>query len=193
MQIDPARDESLPSLRWMWRLPLAIGVLQVLFGIVVLVWPSITVATVAILIGLNLVIGGVLRLVMAVVDDRVEGRVLLALWSVLSVLAGIVIMRSPQQSVAVMVLVLGAFWVTWGLIEGVVALTPSARGARGPMLVEAALAIGAGGILLLWPAPSLRVLVWIAGLGLVLIGTLVITAGWQVRGAVDALESEFAG
>jgi uncharacterized membrane protein HdeD (DUF308 family) len=193
MQIDPASDQFMPSMRWMWRLPLVIGVLQVIFGIVVLVWPGITVATVAILIGINLVIGGVLRLVMAVVDDRVEGRILLALWSVLSVLAGIVIMRSPAQSVAVMVLVLGAFWVTWGLIEAVVALTPSARGARGPMLVEAALAVGAGGVLLLWPAPSLRVLVWIAGLGLVLIGTLVITAGWQVRGAVDAIEAELAG
>lgn len=192
MDLDPATGHAAPSLRWLWRLPLAIGVLQVLFGIVVLAWPSATLTTVAILIGLDLVIGGVLRLGMAIVDDRTEGRVLLALWSVLSVLAGIVIMRSPDRSVAIMVLVLGAFWVTWGLIEAFVALTPSARGARGPMLIEAGLAVGAGVVLLVWPAPSLAVLVWVAGISLVLIGVLVIMAGWQMRGVVEAVEEGLA-
>ncbi len=188
--IESADDEFEQPPHWLWQLPFTIGVLQVLFGIVVLVWPDVTLTVAAILIGLNLVIGGVLRLVMAAVDTHHDGRVAMAIWAILSVLAGIVIMRAPEQSLSLIVIVLGAFWVLWGLIEAFVAMTPGARGSRGGLFLEAALAIGAGAVLLAWPTPSLTVLVWIAGLGFILVGVLALAVGWQLRAAINELESQ---
>jgi len=186
--IESAEAEGPPP-HWLWQLPFSIGLLQVLFGIAVLVWPGVTLNVIAILIGLNLVIGGVLRLVMAAVDTSHDGRGAMAIWAVLSVLAGIVIMRAPEQSLALVVIVLGSFWVLWGLIEAFVAMTPGARGSRGALFLEAALAIGAGAVLLVWPTPSLTVLVWIAGLGFIVVGALAMAVGWQLRAAINEYET----
>ncbi|HKJ57208.1 MAG TPA: DUF308 domain-containing protein [Nitriliruptoraceae bacterium] len=178
-----------PPPHWLWRLPFSIGMVQVLFGIAVLVWPGVTLNVVAILIGLNLAIGGVLRLAMAAVDANHEGRGVMVIWALLSVLAGIVIMRAPEQSLALIVIVLGSFWVVWGLIEAFVAMTPGARGSRGALFFEAALAIVAGMVLLAWPTPSLTVIVWIAGLGFIVVGSLAMAVGWTLRAAINDYEA----
>ncbi len=181
-------DDLLPA-RLLWQLTLAIGIVHLLLGIAVLVWPEVTVTVVAVLIGLELVIAGALRTVLAVVERGSGARLLRGVVGVLGVLAGVLVVSEPLRSVGVIVVVVGAFWILWGLAEAIIALTPSAAGRRGALLVEAALAFGAGAVLVAWPAPTVRVLTVVVGIGLVLAGLLATWAGWRMRAMVDEAQA----
>ncbi len=166
-----------------WQVPLLLGVLHLLMGVALLVWPSATVTVVAVLLGLELVFGGVLRLVQALASNG-EARVVRAVVGLLGVLAGLLVVSDPLRSVGAIVLVVGGFWVLWGLAEVFVAMTPSARDHRGPLAVEGLVALIGGGVLLAWPGPTVRVLTVFVGLLLLVAGALATWAGWRLRGAV---------
>lgn len=184
----PEPESMLPA-DLAWQIPLTLGIVHLLLGLAVLVWPSATLAVVAVLVGLELVIGGVLRLVLAIVGRGSEARVLRGITGLLGVLAGILVVAQPLRSVEVLVVVVGAFWILWGLAEAIVALTPGASGHRGPLLVEGALAVGAGAILLLWPQPTLRVVTVIVGIGLLVVGLIATWAGWRLRDLVHEADA----
>jgi uncharacterized membrane protein HdeD (DUF308 family) len=98
---------------------IGLGVVTAATGVVVLVWPEATLQVIAVVFGIFAVADGVLRLVSALVaDDRSGGwRMLLVLQGVLSVLVGIVFLRHPFQTLAVLTLLLGMFWVVGGLLQ----------------------------------------------------------------------------
>ena len=79
----PAAAWSAIGLHWWWGL--AFGVITVAAGICALVWPGITLLAAAVIFGVQLIIGGVYRLVAAFSSQDVSGgtRVLLALLGVL--------------------------------------------------------------------------------------------------------------
>ena len=187
--MDQRTDDLLP-VSLVWQLPVAIGVVHLLLGIALLVWPEASVTVVAVLLGLELVVAGALRTVLAVVERGSEARLLRGVVGVLGVLAGLLVISQPLRSVGVIVVVVAAFWVLWGLAEAIIALTPSAAGHRGPLFLEAALAIGAGAILLAWPGPTVQVLVMVVGIALLLAGLLATWAGWRLRGMVHDVGAE---
>ncbi|GAA4986433.1 hypothetical protein GCM10025734_10550 [Kitasatospora paranensis] len=63
-------EDVLAAVGRSWRWPLAFGILTVLAGIVMLSWPEETVRVVAIIIGLQLLVAGVVRFVTAFTHDR---------------------------------------------------------------------------------------------------------------------------
>lgn len=181
---EPPRDEAVRlPVSLAWQVPITLGVLHLALGAALLLWPEATIGVAVVLLGIELVFGGVLRLVGAIATHG-EARMLRAVVGVLGVLAGILVVREPLRSVGLVVLVLGAFWVVWGLVEALVALTPAAAGHRGPLLVEAAFGVVAGGVLLAWPGPTLRVLTVLVGILLVLAGLLATWAGTRIRSVV---------
>lgn len=167
-----------------WQVPLVLGIIHLVLGIAVLVWPEATITVVVVLVGLELVFGGVLRLVLALVDRTVEARLMRGVLGLLSVLAGVLVVSQPLRSVGLVVVLLGAFWVIWGLVELFVSLLPSAAGQRGALALEGVLAAGFGAILLAWPEPSIRVVTVVVGIGFVLVGLVATLAGWSARGLV---------
>src|ERR1700733_15526390 len=78
---------------WGWML--AFGTLTIAAGICALVWPGITLLAAAVIFGVQLIIGGVYRLVAAFSSQDVSGgtRVLLALLGVLSLIIGLYAVR----------------------------------------------------------------------------------------------------
>lgn len=170
--------------RVVWQVPLVLGVLHLVLGVALLVWPESTVLVVAVLVGLELVIGGLFRLLLALASHD-EARAVRAVLGLLGVLAGVLVVSQPLRSVELAVLVLGVFWVVWGLAEVFIGLTPSAEGQRAPLLAEGGLVLAGGVLLTAWPAPTLRVVTVLVGILFVLAGALATWAGWRLRGVLD--------
>ncbi|RSM60385.1 hypothetical protein DMH04_54120 [Kibdelosporangium aridum] len=159
---------------------IGLGVVTAATGVVVLVWPEATLQVIAVVFGIFAVTDGVLRLVSALIADaRSEGwRMLLALQGVLSVLVGIVVLRHPFQTLAVLTLLLGLFWVVGGLLQVVHGLGSPAMRGRAWSVGAGLISLAAGIVVLAYTSATLLVLVWLLGLQLLLGGALLV--GWGI-------------
>jgi uncharacterized membrane protein HdeD (DUF308 family) len=159
------------------------GVVSVVAGILVLVWPGATLTVVAVIFGLALLVGGIFRIVTAFSAQEIRGggRVLLALLGIISILVGILCLRHPFQTIGVLVVLLGLYWVVAGVLEIVHAAGAHEMHSRGWAIGAGVLSVVAGIVLLAFTAASALVLVWLVGLELVVYGGITVGRGVQLR------------
>ncbi len=159
-----------PSRGW----TIGFGLVTAVAGVCILVWPRAALATVAIILGLQLIVAGIVRMVTAVTRDIDSGttRALYLLLGLLLLVVGILFLRSPFRTVAVLVLLFGLSWVVNGVIELIHGFT----GGGGWLIVSGAVSLVAGIVVLAYPEPSVRTMVWLFGIALIAIG-LVTTVG----------------
>ena len=184
-QTDDARD-VLGKIGDSWVWVLSFSILTLILGVMVMAWPHATVKLVALLFGLQLFVGGVFALVRAFTNSGEGSRVLLAVLGVLGILVGIFVLRHLFQTVVILVVLLGVYWVLHGIIEFFVAVDHRGAPGRGVSIVMGILSFIAGVIVLSWPAPTLLVLVWVLGIWLVVYGLIGIVGAFMVRRAVKA-------
>ena len=184
-QEDDARD-VLGRIGESWGWVLAFSILTLILGVMVMAWPHATVKLVAFLFGLQLLIGGIFALVRAFTNSGEGSRVLLAVLGVLGILVGIFVLRHLFQTVVILVVLLGVYWVIHGIIEFFVAVDHKGAPGRGVSIVMGILSFVAGVVVLSWPAPTLLVLVWVLGIWLVAYGLIGIFGAFMVRRAVKA-------
>lgn len=179
----PAAAWSAIGRHWWWGL--AFGVITVAAGICALVWPGITLLAAAVIFGVQLIIGGVYRLVAAFSSQDVSGgtRVLLALLGVLSLIIGLYAVRHVLLTIVALALLLGIFWIASGVIEVFTALSYPGAGGRGWRVFMGIVSIIAGIVLLAIPAISLLVLVFLISAWLLLFGVMEISLALRLRSA----------
>jgi len=187
-QPDDARD-VLGRIGESWGWVLAFSVATLILGVLVMAWPSATVKLVALLFGLQLFVGGLFSLVRAFTRGGEGSRVLLAVLGVLGILVGIFVLRHLFQTVVILVILLGVYWVLHGIIEFFVAIDQRGAPARGLNAAMGILSFIAGVIVLSWPSPTLLVLVWVLGVWLVVYGLVGIAGAFMVRRAVKAVHA----
>ena len=185
-QTDDARD-VLGKIGDSWVWVLSFSILTLILGVMVMAWPHATVKLVAPLFGLQLFVGGVFALVRAFTNSGEGSRVLLAVLGVLGILVGIFVLRHLFQTVVILVLLLGVYWVLHGVIEFFVAIDHKGVPGRGISITMGILSFIAGVIVLSWPAPTLLFLVWVLGIWLVAYGLIGIVGAFMVRRAVKAV------
>jgi uncharacterized membrane protein HdeD (DUF308 family) len=179
---DDARD-ILAGVGGSWGWLLAFAVLTLVLGIMIMAWPHATVKVVAFLFGFQLFVLGIFSIVRAFTPSGEGARALYAILGVLAVLVGIFVLRNLFESVVILVVLLGVYWVIHGIIDVVAAIDHRDMPARGLNVVIGVLSFVAGVIVLAWPAPTLLVLVWVLGIWLVLYGLMGIVAAFMVRRA----------
>jgi uncharacterized membrane protein HdeD (DUF308 family) len=182
-QPDDARD-VLGRIGESWAWVLAFSVATLILGVMVMAWPSATVKLVALLFGLQLFVGGLFSLVRAFTRGGEGSRVLLAVLGVLGILVGIFVLRHLFQTVVILVILLGVYWVLHGIIEFFVAIDQRGAPARGLNAAMGILSFIAGVVVLSWPSPTLLVLVWVLGVWLVVYGLVGVAGAFMVRRAV---------
>ncbi|MDY7543888.1 DUF308 domain-containing protein [Cryobacterium breve] len=159
------------------------GVVAVILGVMILVWPGATLNVIAVLFGLYFLVGGIARIVrgIAMAGGSAGVRVLNILLGVLLLVAGIVAIRNPIGSLAVLGMVIGISW----LIEGVAALVETASdSSRWFGILFAVISIVAGIVVLLSPVNSLGVLVVVGGVFLIVSGLVQLVMSFTLgRGA----------
>ncbi|MFD5604060.1 HdeD family acid-resistance protein [Streptomyces sp. NPDC127064] len=175
---DPDGTLTAIGRSWTWILGSAIATLVP--GVLVLVWPDETLHVLAVLIGLYLLLTGAFRFVTAFGREHGE-RVPGLLVAVLFVLAGVLCLRHPMQTVAALSLIVGLTWLVSGILTLYAALAAPDLPHRGVVVGVALLGIVAGIVVLAMPTASARALTRLLGLWLVLlgIGELVFAFAWR--------------
>jgi uncharacterized membrane protein HdeD (DUF308 family) len=167
-----------------WWLFVLFGVATLGVGVFFVVSPHETLSTFTVIAGVFLLVDGVLAL-LASIASKGDGRGLLALIGVLSVLAGLVLIKKPFDTLVVFTLIVGVWFVAAGIVRLVAAVaSPEARGGN---IVTAILDLIAGVVILSWPDLGLATLAVIIGIVLILRGVFFIASGWQLRKLNDDL------
>jgi uncharacterized membrane protein HdeD (DUF308 family) len=178
---DPGDVLEAVGRSWGWLLML--GVLTLLFGVVLLVWPGKTLVVIAVFLGIYLLVSGIFQIVAGFATSGLDGgmRALAVVAGIVSVLLGLFAFRSIAHSVVLLVLLIGFGWLFRGLVRMIAAIADKTTVARGWQIAEGLLGALAGVVILVWPAPSLQVLAWISGIILVLLGLIEVVAAFKVR------------
>ena len=184
---DPMQ-ESLRRLGSHWGWILFFGIVTLGAGIMAVVWPDRTVLVVAVLFGFHLIFMGIFRLVGAF-SLPVEGGVrwILAIAGVLGILVGILCLQNVVQTVAVLTIFLGFFWIFDGLMHLISAIADSHMQNRGLSIILGLVSVGAGIAVLAYPGSSLFFLTIVLGAWLIFFGLLEIVAALRVRKLANEL------
>ncbi len=94
-----------------------LGIIGFFFGIATILSPYVMGKVIFILAGIALFIGGLLGLVLAVSEKEMTHRGLFALQGILSLILGILIMAGPVIGAALLVLIIGVYFVFWGILS----------------------------------------------------------------------------
>lgn len=170
------------------RLAIARGVVTVLFGVFALVWPGITLATLAILITLWLLISGITGVIAAVLDRRSDGHwVFHLLVGLLSIGVGAYLIQRPGVTVATMVALVSIVLIAQGVIDAILAFVGRSSATHVVMsLIGALLSVIAGVFIWRYPVQGTLAFLWILGLFAIVYGTILITMGIDVNREVKA-------
>ena len=152
-----------------FRLALGVtGAASVILGLLVLFWPGATLDLVAVLFGLYFVISGGIRIISGLIMPLGAGlKTLNIVVGVLLFIVGVVAIRNPLASLAVLGMVIGIAWI----VEGVLALTEiESGGSRWYAITYGIVSLLAGVVVLLLPIDSLAALVIFGGIFLLVLG-----------------------
>ena len=149
---------------------IAIAVLGILLGVIGLVFPGATLFTVAILFGSFLVATGIFRIVASVIADElsIPLRWLSAVLGVLVVIAGIMCLADPFDSLVVLAFVIGLGWIMDGIVDFVSGLRSATR-PRWFGYVSGIVSIAAGVAMFVLPASGVAALVLIGSVLLIVV------------------------
>ena len=176
--------QSMSRLVDHWGLVLTYGLVTIGLGLVLVFWPEQTLKVLAILIGIQLVVTGIFRLVLAVASRHVDGstRAIAGLFGALALILGLLCLRSPLQTVLVIGMILGVWWLAAGVTDIVGAIRSRDSHRRGWDLALGVLSALAGGFLLVNPEVSLGVLVIVAAVWMFSYGFIAVVAALVLRG-----------
>ncbi|MGZ4472977.1 MAG: HdeD family acid-resistance protein [Nocardioidaceae bacterium] len=165
-----------------WGLVVTFGAVTVLLGLVLAFWPQSTLVVLAVLFALQLLVHGIYQLVYAIGAGSLEGgmRGLIGLAGVLSILVGLLFLRSPLQTLAVIAVLLGVWFVVCGLLEAFTALMSETHD-KGWRVAMGVLSVLVGGFILVDPKLSLTALVVVVAAWLLVYGAVAIVAGFRLR------------
>jgi uncharacterized membrane protein HdeD (DUF308 family) len=172
----------LPMLAGNWWALLVRGIVAVLFGLVALFWPGLTLWVLILFFGAYALVDGIFAIV-AGIRGTGGRRWLLFAEGALGVLAGLVAFFWPGMTALVLLYVI-AFWaILTGIFEIVMAIS-----LRREIENEWLMALGGvlsvifGLILAVLPGVGLLSLVWLVGIYAIVFGVSLIVLGFRVRG-----------
>lgn len=163
-----------------WWITLIWGLVTLLAGILTIVWPERTIVVVAILIGIQFVVAGILRLISAFAFEGEGHRAWDVLVGLASVVVGILCLKDVFQTIAALTLIIGILWVVQGIAEffaGVAGLSMH----RGLTILMGILGFVAGVVILTYPITSIVALAWVLGVWMTAYGGMLIAAAFMVR------------
>jgi len=165
--------------RHWWVLVLR-GLLAVIFGLLALIWPSITVNALVLLFGAYAVVDGIFSIVAGLGRRR---SFLPILGGLLSIVLGILAWLWPQATAVALLYIIAAYALLTGIFELINAVELRKVLANEWLLVVSGiLSIVFGILLVIWPAAGLMTMAWLIGTYALIFGILLIWLGFRLRG-----------
>jgi drug/metabolite transporter (DMT)-like permease len=161
--------------RGAWGLVLAVGIVAVVFGILVLanIWGSVHL--VAIFAGLFLLFAGVLQFFIG--GGGKTGRVVAG---VIAIVAGVALIFWPGASIKTVAVLVGIAFLISGVAVAAAAISTRGEGYGAVVGVGAVLAI-IGLVFIIWPGPTVTLLMVLVGLAALLFGIGAIVQALALR------------
>jgi uncharacterized membrane protein HdeD (DUF308 family) len=176
--------ETPSVVRRLWKSTLALGVLTLIVGAAVLVWPGQSIVVAGVLFGVYLLASGIAQVVAAfTVYAPAASRVLLFISGALSIVLGVFAFRDFNDGAAVWLLTLwiGIGFIFQGVSSSALAISLPRMPDRGWYIFLGVLTVIAGMVVLVWPITSIAVLAIFAGAWLVVIGAIEIVWALSAR------------
>ncbi|SEP01924.1 HdeD family acid-resistance protein [Amycolatopsis saalfeldensis] len=166
-----------------WPLVAARGAFAVLFGILTLVWPGVTVLALAIVFGVYALFDGISAIVQAFRPGDGAQRAAYGLLGALGVIAGVLALVWPGTTVLVLATLVGAWAVVTGIAE-IVAAVRLRKQITGEafLIVAGALSVLAGVLVLVHPIAGVLGIAVLIGIYAVLYGVMLIVLAFRLRG-----------
>ena len=171
-------SREVHELTWGWWLALLIGVVSIVAGVIVILKPSHSLSTLAVIFGIFILIDGIVELV-ASISSETQNRGLLAILGALSVIAGVLLIRHPLGGVKAVALLLGIWLIAAGVVRFVAAFAaPDHRIWR--ICVALVLAVF-GVVIVSSPHIGYATLALIAGICFIIYGAGMAAVGWAMH------------
>jgi uncharacterized membrane protein HdeD (DUF308 family) len=169
-----------------WWLFLVIGIASLVAGVILVLKPSNSLATLAVVLGIFLLIDGILELVESF-GHSVENRGLAALIGILGIVVGLLLIRHPTHAVSAIGLLIGIWLVATGVVRLMRAIAFGGRPFLGILI--AVLEVVVGIVIISDPHIGYATLAILVGIWLIINGIGTIALGLAVR----SVRSELAG
>ena len=171
------------ELKKSWWILLLLGVLSIGFGALLIFWPGKTLAVITTVVGLFMIVAGVARFFIGVFDSDREHRLLMVLAGIVGVILGIVIMRNPESTIKLVVLLTAIFWIISGMIDMFRGISNASLPDRSMRIAFGGLSAIFGVVILAWPDITVGVFAVLMGVYVVFFGILEVVAAFQVKNA----------
>ncbi len=179
--------ETPPAVRHLWKSVLALGVLTLILGVAVLIWPGDSIVVASVVFGVYLLVSGVAQAITAfAVGMSLGSRVLFFITGALSAVLGYFAFRDFNNGAAVWLLAtwIGLGFIFHGVTATVLAIAVPALPARGWYIFVGILTVIAGLVTIVWPISSIVVLAIFAGSWLVVVGSTEVVSALSARRTV---------
>jgi len=164
------------------------GIAAILFGILTLVWPNLSLTVLVYLFGVFAVVSGITAVAAALRNREEQGWGLLLFEGLLGILAGVVALIWPGITALAFLYLLAAWAIITGILELVAPLGFPMRGGRAVLMVLAGLVSIVFGILIAaQPAAGLLTVVWLIGVYAIVFGVMFIVVYFESRSLASSL------
>ncbi len=164
------------------------GIAAVLFGIVALVWPKMTLSALVFVFGLFAVISGITAVVAALRNTEFPGWGWLLGEGILGILAGVVALAWPGITALAFLYLLAAWAILTGIFEVIAPLAYPMSGGRAVLSALAGvLSIVFGVLIAAQPSSGLLAVVWLIGVYAIVFGVMYIVTYFQSRSLASSL------
>jgi uncharacterized membrane protein HdeD (DUF308 family) len=173
----------------MWRASFAVGLVTVVLGLIVAFRPTQSLTVVMVLFGLLLILSGAYQVARAFGSAERE-RIWHSVAAAAFIIAGLVMIRHMQFSLAVIGLVIGVTWVLQGVALLAMSLIARPRARAGWTAFFGVVSLIAGIVVMAAPAVSVATLTSLVGAWFVVMGLLEVFGALLLRHAPPPTERD---
>jgi uncharacterized membrane protein HdeD (DUF308 family) len=165
-----------------WMLALR-GGLALLFGVLALLWPGLTLLVLVALFAAYALLVGVVSVVGAVQNRRRDKKWwLILLLGLVSIAAGVIAILYPSMTALMLVLVMGANALVMGVLDIAMAIRlRKAIQGEWLLILSGLMSIIFGVLVLLFPGAGALAMVWLVSLHAMVTGLLLLILAFRVR------------
>jgi len=179
---DPMTADSAASIRALgrkWWLLAVFGVITLVFGVVLTFKPGKSVHTIAVILGIWLLILGIVRLIEAI--GAAGERVGLLVVGLLAILIALLLLHHTTTTVAVLGFTIGIFWTIGGVAELIHGFSANNGRVSWAAVLLGLIATIIGVLCLVYPSLSLSIICVIVGIGMIIYGIVELLMSFQIR------------
>ena len=169
-------------LKQVWSVVLTRGIIAILFGIVAVIWPGITVWALVIVFGIYTLVDGIMLATHAIRDRaHLQSWGVLLFAGVVSIGVGLIAMFWPTITTIALLYVIAFYAIVFGVLGMAAAFTHRASSGWGWSLASSAVSVIFGLVLVFFPGTSITSLAVIAGIWAIIFGILMLFIAFRAR------------